>query len=61
VVDIPEAGADTPAAGGTREAGVILGATTPAEELAAPLAEAGSDFPVADVAVLAAWAERAGD
>jgi len=65
VADIPEAGADTPAvaadtpaAEGTREAGVILEAATPAE---APWAEAGSDSPGADVAVLAAWAVRAGD
>ena len=65
VVDIPEAvAADTPAAGGTREAGVILGAATPAAELAAPWAEEESDSPgaVADGAVLAAWgAVGAGD
>jgi hypothetical protein len=61
VVDIREAGADTQAvavAAGTREAAD----TQAEEELAAPWAEAESDSPVADVAVLAAWgAVGAGD
>ena len=73
-MDIPEAGADTPAVavltltivaatpavGGTRVAGVIL-----AVESAAPWAGAGSDSPEApagaDDAALAGWAARAGD
>ena len=73
-MDIPEAGADTPAVavltltivaatpavGGTRVAGVIL-----AVESAAPWAEAGLDSPGevagADDAVLAVWAARAGE
>ena len=73
-MDIPEAGADTPAAAvltlttvadipaveDTRVAGVIV-----AVESAAPWAEAGSDSPGAadgaGDAALAAWAARAGD
>ncbi|MGA2630114.1 MAG: hypothetical protein ABSG54_07845 [Terriglobia bacterium] len=58
-MDIPEAGADTQAAAAdTPEAADTLAE----EELAAPWAEAESDSPVADVAVLAAWgAVGAGD